>query len=340
MTSLAAVISEVNVKRDNPSSVILLEQRNLPSIPPPNHAFIKMLAAPINPSDINILEGVYAYKPELPITPGYEGLGEVLVLGDSVSNVQVGDHVIFANGFVMTKQQSGTWCQMLDVDTKYLVKVPKDIPIETACMLFINPVSAYRMLEAFVALKENDWIIQNASNSAVGLSVIQIAKARGIKTLNTVRNSEWIPILKTMGADIVVTEEIPLSQQIQILAPGAQFKLGLNAVGGKSAREISKCLSASGTLVTYGAMSKEPLEIPNSLLIFKDIRFLGYSIARDLATLSNEVKQKTIADLIDMARSGKLKINVEKCYPLQQVKEAVTHAIQSGRKGKIILLMQ
>ena len=167
----------------------------------------------------------------------------------------------------------GNWSEAYVADANSLIPLPDDMPLEQAAMLSVNPPTAWRMLETFVDLHPGDWVIQNAANSGVGRAVIQIARLRGLKTVNIVRRKDLISELEAEGADVVITDEIPLSKQIRDLIGNGTAPLGLNAVGGESAREIAKSLSDHGTLVTYGAMGLQPLQMSNSLLIFKDLCF-------------------------------------------------------------------
>jgi trans-2-enoyl-CoA reductase len=112
--------------------------------------------------------------------------------------------------------------------------------------------------------------------------------------------------------------------------------LGLNAVGGDSALRLANCLAPESTLVTFGAMSLQPLKIPNGLLIFKDLRFRGIWINKWYDNATKEQRMKAFRSLFEMAKRGLLKTKVEKAYPLSEAKVAVAHAAQGKRGGKII----
>ena len=117
---------------------------------------------------------------------------------------------------------------------------------------------------------------------------------------------------------------------------GASIRLGLNSVGGDSALRLANCLAPGGTLVSFGAMSLQPLKIPTGLLIFKDLRFRGIWINKWYDNATPSERMETFRPLFDMARRGLLKTKVEKAYPLSEVKAAVAHAAQGKRSGKII----
>lgn len=313
----------------DPVEVAKIEEWEL-NEPGPGEVRVRMLAAPINPADINILEGKYGIKPTLPAVCGNEGVGEIEALGPDVENWAIGQRVKPPVG-------CGTWREKLVVKANELILLPNDLPVQQAAMIGVNPPTALRMLEDFVSLPAGGWVIQNAANSAVGQSVIQIARARGWKTLNIVRRTEQIEPLKKLGADVVVVEDPGLSKKLKTLTGGAEILLGLNAVGGDSATQVAKCLAPGGTLVTYGAMSKQPLTLPNGLLIFNDIRFVGFWLTKWIRTGTRENIEATYKELAGMISKEQLALTVDTVYPIDEIKEAIAHARRDSRGGKILL---
>jgi len=313
----------------NPADVLRVESRPWP-VPGPGEAVVKMRAAPINPADLNQIEGKYPVRPELPATPGFEGAGVVVDLGANVTNVVVGNLVILPHNV-------GTWRNAVAVKAEDLVVVPAGIEPVDAAMLKINPMTAWRLLHDYVDLKKGDWLIQNAANCAAGRAVIQIARELGYKTVNVVRRAELIDELRAQGGDVVLVDGENLREEVKNATGGAPIRLGLNAVGGESALRLANCLAPGSTLVTFGAMSLQPLKIPNGLLIFKDLRFRGIWINKWYDNATKEQRIEAFRPLFEMAKRGLLKTKVEKAYPLSEAKVAVTHAAQSKRSGKIIL---
>ena len=288
-----------------------------------------MRAAPINPADLNQIEGKYPIRPEFPATPGFEGAGVVIDLGAKVTNVATGALVILPHNV-------GTWRDAVAVKADELVVVPAGIEPVHAAMLKINPMTAWRLLHDYVQLQKGDWLIQNAANSAAGRAVIQIAHELEYKTVNVVRRAELIEELRTEGGDIVLVDEDNLRDEVKAGTSEAPIRLGLNAVGGDSALRLANCLAPGSTMVTYGAMSLQPLKIPNGLLIFKDLRFRGIWINKWYDNATKEERMEAFEPLFGMAKRGLLKTKVEKAYPLSEAKAAVTHAVQGKRSGKII----
>ena len=236
-----------------------------------------MMYAPINPADVNTIQGVYGVKPTLPFTLGNEGVGRVEGVGPDVEKFKAGDWIIPATN------AWGTWRTHAIDSESNLLKIPSDINPLMAATLSVNPCTAYRMLHDFVSLMKEEIVLQNGANSAVGQSVIQIARHLGLRTVNIVRNRENIEALKNelqdLGADHVLTEEEFRSSKIfkGELAPP---KLILNCVSGRGVIDLVKAAADEATIVTYGGMSRQPLVVPTGPLIFKDIRFVGFWMTR------------------------------------------------------------
>ncbi|KAJ8588585.1 NAD(P)-binding protein [Rhizopogon salebrosus TDB-379] len=292
----------------------------LPS-PPPDTVNVKLILAPINPADINVVEGVYPAKPHPDVSlsrakdhpvfvGGNEGLGEVTEIGEGVTGLRKGDWV------VLTKAQSGTWSSAKNVASSDVLKVPrKGLSEVQAATITVNPPTAYNMLHDFAQLAEGDWLVQNGANSAVGQTVIQIAAAKGYKTINFIRDREnvesLIKHLESLGATHVVTydelSDKSFRAKVKTWIGGKDIRLGLNCVGGKTTTLMARLLGDNAHLVSYGAMSKEPLSLPTSLFIFKNLTCHGFWQTRWYGEKSLNERQELFDTLATLMRDGKLR---------------------------------
>jgi len=325
MKTINAAVYETH---GNPADVLRVESQPWPT-PAAGEVIVKMRAAPINPADLNQIEGKYPVRADLPATPGFEGAGIVAEVGRDVTSVALGACVILPHNV-------GTWRDAVAVKTDELVVVPTGIKPVHSAMLKINPMTAWRLLHDYVNLERGDWLIQNAANSAAGRAVIQIGHELGYKTVNVVRRSELIDELRADGGDVVLVDSENLRHEVEDAIGGPPIRLGLNAVGGESALRLANCLAPGSTLVTYGAMSLQPLKIPNGLLIFKDLRFRGIWINKWYDNATPAQRMEAFQHLFEMAKHSLLQTKVEKAYPLSEAKTAVAHAARGQRSGKII----
>ncbi len=323
--TIKAIVYE---RHGNPAEVLQIQTHPWPK-PAADEAVVEMRAAPINPADINAIEGKYPGRREVPAMPGFEGAGIVVEVGANVSTITKGALVILPHNI-------GTWQEALAVKASELVAVPPEIEPVHAAMLKINPMTALRLLQDYVDLARGDWLIQNAANSAAGRAVIQIAHELGFKTVNVVRRAELIDELRGEGGDVVLVDGEKLREEVKSATSSAAIRLGLNSVGGESALRLANCLAFGGTLVSFGAMSLQPLKIPTGLLIFKDLRFRGIWINKWYDDATMQERMEAFKRLFEMAKRGLLKTKVERSYSIDDAKAAVAHASQSKRSGKVI----
>ncbi|KAI7873096.1 uncharacterized protein EV154DRAFT_452819 [Mucor mucedo] len=349
ITASAMVYSEYG----QPSQVLKWHSYRLPALTS-NTVHVKFLASPINPADVNMIQGAYPIKPtyqkldaqddKLLAVGGNEGLAEVIAVGDHVNELKIGDHV------VMAKTGYGTWRTHAAGPASDFQLLPSadNVSMIQKATITVNPCTAYRMLKDFVNLKQGDYVIQNGGNSAVGQAVIQIAKAWGLKTINVVRNRPDIDVLRKelldLGATHVITDEELSSHETRALIKSWVGKekplLGLNCVGGKSATEMARYLGENGKFITYGAMSRKPLSLPASLLIFKNMSFHGFWVSKWADVHPQEEKYQMLQDVTDLMSQGKLAEPkwTQVKWDEETMKQSVDQGISGFATGKQVVL--
>jgi len=322
----------------DPKQVLKLESVALPSDLRDNEILVKVLQSPINPADFNIVQGNYGVKVPLPAVAGNEGVGVVAQVGKNVTSFSINDRVIPA------KANLGLWRTYGVFAESDFLKIPYEIPTEYGATASVNPCTALRLLTDFGELREGDVVVQNGANSAVGLSVIQIAKERKIKTINIIRHrpnfETKIDLLKSLGADMVVFDDYITKPAFRRLISDLPApKLALNSIGGESATEMARMLGRGGTLVTFGGMSRKPVTIPTSLFIFKDIQLRGFWLTRWVEEHSREERMKMLQTIFDMVKAQKLTLWLEK-WDFDKFDQALAEALQPYRDRKIVLNME
>src|SRR5206468_1300166 len=148
--TIKAIVYE---RHGNPAEVLQIKTEPWPK-PAADEAVVEMRAAPINPADINAIEGKYPGRRGVPAIPGFEGAGVVVEIGADVSTITKGALVILPH-------HVGTWREALSVKANELVAVPPEIAPVHAATLKINPMTAWRLLHDYVDLARGDWLIQN-----------------------------------------------------------------------------------------------------------------------------------------------------------------------------------
>ncbi|XP_063775785.1 enoyl-[acyl-carrier-protein] reductase, mitochondrial-like [Pseudophryne corroboree] len=298
-----------------------------------------MLAAPINPADINMLQGNYGILPCLPAIGGNEGVGEVIKVGCQVHGIQPGEWVI------PIKCCFGTWRTDAVCKSDEVIPIAKTISILSAATLSVNPCTAYRMLTDFVTLRAGDTVIQNGANSAVGQAVIQICASMGVKTINVIRDRPNVNVLieklEFLGANYVITEEmLDKPEMANLFKVVERPKLALNCVGGSSAGKLFTHLKDGSTMVMYGGMSRKPTPLPAKTFIFKNIKICGFWMTEWKRNHMHDLTKLTtmVSDLSDMVRRGQLLEPICTQVPFHDYKEALLASMDTYSIKHVLIM--
>lgn len=283
---------------------------------------VEVLRAPVNPSDLIQISGNYGVRPPLPATAGNEGLGRI------VEGEGTGQLVLLPAG-------QGTWVSETVCDPRHLVPLPEG-DLDQLSMLLVNPATASLLLSDYVDLKEGDWVIQSAANSAVGGYLVQLAKARGLNVVNVVRRESAIAGLKELGADIVLVDGPDLAREVK-KAAGAKMRLAVDAVAGSTAGRLADTLEPGGTLVNYGGMSNEDSAIGAAALIFNNITVRGFWLVTWMNAADKATRQALYADLAGQIVKGTLFAPIDKHFTLEEISQAAKYSWAGERSGKVMI---
>lgn len=300
-----------------------------PGAPGAGEVLVDVVACSINPADILIIEGNYATKPTPPCALGIEGAGTVAAVGAGVTNLKVGDKVMSLG--------RTNWTQRIRDKAETFVRLPKEVDLAQAAMLKVNVATAHLMLTQYVQLKRGDWVIQNAANSGVGVDLIRLAHADGIRSVNVVRRTSLVDPLKKLGADVVVVDGPDVAQRVAKETGGAAIKLGIDAVAGAATGRLAQCVAEGGTVVNYGLMSGEQCQIDASHFLFRDIHLVGFWLAKVMRGMKFDEIQGLYGKLGARLLDGTIHVAVEASYPLEKISDAMAHAKREARGGKVQL---
>ncbi|ULR88113.1 zinc-binding dehydrogenase [Comamonas sp. B21-038] len=307
---------------------------SLGSLPKPEPAAgevrIQTLLAPIHNHDLWTIRGRYGYKPELPAIGGSEAVGMVEALGPDVEGVTVGQRVAVAG-------VHGTWAEYFLAPARQLVPVPDAIPDDVAAQLIAMPLSALMLLE-FLQVAPGQWIAQNTANGAVGKTLAMLASARGVHVLNLVRRDAGVQELSGLGiAHVLSTAQDGWQQSASaLLGPGGAHA-AVDSIGGAASAALLALLGEGGTLVSFGTMAGEPMQIDSGAMIFKQATVKGFWGSKVSEAMSAQDKRRLLGELMQRILGGELKLPTEAIYDLADAAQAAAASLQPGRKGKVLL---
>ncbi|KAL8751609.1 MAG: hypothetical protein Q9199_006297 [Rusavskia elegans] len=289
-------------KRPSPSDTyeLYLQKHDIPN-PGKSQVLVQMLAAPINPLDLLVLQDKYPVKPQNyqhdRAIPGYDGVARVIALGEKVNSLQEGDRIIIKNHGL------GTWRTHAILSVHDTLRIPDDMELGAAAILRMGIMMAYLMMESNTgAVRKGDWIIMNGGTSVIAHFLGQFAHAKGLKVISIIRNRKdaaaTATMLKRHGADIVLQDhEVEMTAQMQ----HKRIMLGFDAVFGGSGNQLMNCISPGGTYVAYGFLgglgAGSELLIGQELIFVKYLTLKAFRLSAALAAMTED-EQSALCDWI------------------------------------------
>ncbi len=321
-----------------PKSVLKLAEIPTPPLAP-GEALLRVLLSPINPSDLHMVRGRYGYQPELPASPGAEGVGIVEAVGPGVQGPIVGTRVVFVHTW-------HTWREQIVCPVDRLVPVPDGMDDPAAATSCTNPLTAWALTRSSHNLKEGDWLLQTAAASSVGKLVLQLAQKYRFKTINVIRRREQETIIRNLGGnEVICTADEDLSARLQELTAGKGVERAIDCVAGELGAEIARNLAPAGTMLVYGALSSHrqtdpakftmPLFAPR--LIYSTATVRGWWLPRWVSSQPLAEVRAATSDLLTMLSNGALTPPAIVRYSFKDFQEAVRLADGEAGQQKVLL---
>ena len=318
----------------DPAQVLQVGEAPVPE-PGPGQVRVRMIASPINPSDLLQIRGEYGKRPKLPATCGFEGVGVVEKSGGGLLGWRVrGRRVAVINA------RGGNWAEYAVIPTRQAVPVPDDLPDEQVACFFVNPATVIAMIEKVLCVPRGAWLIQTAAASALGKMIVKFGHHARFRTLNIVRRPESAAELRQLGADAVVdSSSEKLEDRVPAIVGTEGVRFGVDAVGGSLTGQVLDLLAPGGRLLNYGVLAGEAIRVPPRALIMGGRRLEGFWLSDWAGRQSPFTLWRLFRRIAALIRVGVLTTQVERSYPLNEVQAAVRHASQPARTGKILLRM-
>ena len=291
--------------------------------PAKGEAHIRHSAIGINFIDVYFRTGLYP-APQMPFTPGMEGAGEVLAIGDGVSHLSVGDRVAYAAAPV------GAYAAERTIDAAKLVKIPDGVSNDTAAAMMLKGMTARYLLRRTYKVNPGDTILFHAAAGGVGLIAGQWAKHLGATVIGTAGSEEKVELAKQNGYDHVINYRTEnFVDRVMEITDGKKCDVVYDSVGKDTFPGSLDCLKPLGMWASFGQSSGPLPEVNLGILAQKGSLFATRpTLFNYVAT--RELLEETANDLFDVVGSGKVNIAINQTYALEDVQKA--HEDLEGRK--------
>ena len=298
-----------------------------------NDVVIKIHAAPVNPSDIAFIQGVYNVVKSLPAVPGFEASGIIIDAGYNAKSL-IGRKV----SCFIQNDRSGTWSEFVVANMSDVILLKDEMDMDQAACFTVNPFTAYGMFE-IVLLRESEAIVQNASGGQVAAFIRIMAAEHDIDVIDIVRKQESADKLVSDGAKYVLVEtDENFKNQLNDLVEELGATVAYDAVGGSLSGLMFSSMPADSELVVYGGLSNKPIaEIDVMELIFNNKIISGFNLMDWKDELENEEFDRISEKLQDKFISGAYSAKIKGVYSLDDIVSGLRSYISDMSAGKLLL---
>lgn len=318
----------VFVREHGGPEVLSLEDRQLPP-PEPGQIQVRNNAIGLNFIDTYQRSGLY--KLPLPFVAGNEGAGEVVALGEGVTDFSVGDRVTYSG-------PTGAYAELRNMPAARAASIPEGISYETAAALTLKGITAYYLLFETWQVKPGDTLLIHAAAGGTGSLLVPWAKALGAHVIGTAGSQAKIDKAKALGADEMINyQQEDFAKRVRELTDDKGVDVVYDGVGKSTFNGSLDSLRPRGLLVSFGNASG-PVSIP-SLVVLSEKGSLYLTRPSTTTYMATTQQLRTaVAAVFAAVKDGTLQPSIEQRFPLAQVAEA--HAALEGRRtsGSTILL--
>ena len=321
----------------DPQSVLQVRDTELRQ-PQRGEVSVRMLASPVNPSDLMFVRGEYTLKPEPPAIPGFEGVGIVESSGGGLlGRFMVGKRVAVLN------RGGGNWAERTVLPARGVIPLPSFLSVDQAATYFVNPASAFVMTRQVLKVPAGQWLMQTAAGSALGKMVVRLGRRFGFKTLCVVRRPEQVAELQELGADAVLAFDPDRDDLTQFVATvremtgGQGVGFAIDPVGGATGSLVVKCLGRGARMLVFGTLSGTAMTLSPRDLMSQDASISGFWLGNYMESQKLLAKLTLVRQISQLMKEGVLGCDVGQRFELSAIKDAVALAQQPARGGKVLL---
>lgn len=297
--------------------------------PKAGEARVKLEASGVNFIDIYYRDG--RYKGPLPATLGQEGAGVVDAVGEGVKEVKVGDRVAYTS-------VQGSYAEYAIIPAWRLVPIPQGVSSQTAAAAILQGMTAHYLTHSTYPLKAGETALVHAAAGGLGLLVVQIAKMIGARVIGTTSTEEKARIAKEAGADeMILYTTQDFEAEVKRLTNNKGVDVIYDSVGKTTFEKGLNCLRPRGYMVLCGQSSGPAPAIDPQTLNPKGSLFLTRPTLGHYISTRDELLGRANAVFAWM-QSNKLRVLIDKSFPLAQAGQAQAYLESRASKGKVILI--
>ncbi|MDI2089845.1 zinc-dependent alcohol dehydrogenase family protein [Commensalibacter oyaizuii] len=246
----------------------------------------------------------------------------------------VGDKVSVIPSFMF--DQYGMYGELVNAPSHNIVKHPQNLSFEQAAASWMMFITAYGALIEYGHLKQDQFVLVNASSSSVGIAAIQISNMMGAYPIALTRTRNKMETLLNSGAHaVIITSEQDITQEIHKLTNNRGVDIVFDPIGGPNVAKITPAMAMNSIFFQYGALETQNLSIPVMDILGKHLTFRGYELFE--ITTNPKKMQKAKEFVYNGLKSEQLKPIISKIFSFDEIRKAHQYMEANSQIGKIVV---
>jgi NADPH2:quinone reductase len=310
----------------------VLALRELPDPPPPGagEVQVRIGARGAQYVDVLMLAGKYQFRPEPPFIPGNEGAGQIVAVGEGVSQFRPGDRVI-------ARLRLGAFAELGNARAENCVAIPDGFGLEAAAVFGGAYHTAYHALIQRGRMRPGEWVLIHGAAGGIGIAAIQIAKLYGARVIATASSEKKRAACLEEGADHAIDYRDGFRDKVkELTAPQDGVDIVYDPIGAGVFDESLRCLAFGGRILVLGFLGGGPSTPRTNYLLIKCLEVIGVRLG-GVTEHRPEVGRANMKLLVGLAGEGKLRPRISHRFPLASAGEAMQAIIDRKVIGKAVV---
>jgi putative PIG3 family NAD(P)H quinone oxidoreductase len=316
-----------------PGGPEVLELRDVPTpAPQRGEVRVRVRATAVNRADLLQRMGMYPPPPDAPRDiPGLELAGEVDLVGEGVTSLEVGDRVFGLAG-------GGTYAEQVVVPARTMVKMPDELGFVEGAAIPEAFVTAYDAMVVQAKLAAGETVLVHAAGSGVGTAAVQIARAVGATALGTARTASKLDRVRPVGlAEGIAAEGGKFADRVNAITRGRGVDVVVDLVGGPYVAESLACTATMGRIVVVGMLGGTRADLDLGMLMRRRAEIRGTMLRSRPLEEKIDAANVLAKNLAPLLASRALEPVVDRVLPLARAAEAHAYVASNDGFGKMVL---
>ena len=291
---------------------------------------IAVKAAGLNFPDLLMIQGLYQMKPPFPFSPGLEVAGDIIEVGEGVTNRKVGDRVI---GIV----NYGGFAEEVCAPAIMTLPMPENMSYEHGAGFPLTYGTSHVALAHRAKLQAGETLLVLGAAGGVGLTAVELGKLMGANIIAAASTEEKLALTREYGAAHTINYvEQNIRDEVKSITGGKYADIIYDPVGGDAFDTAIRCVAWEGRYLVIGFASGRIPELAVNRVLLKNSSLVGVFWGA-YALNQPQVLQDSFTQLLTWYAEGKLKPHIDRTLPLENAPEAFHMMANRQVKGKVIL---